>query len=88
MGNCSLPANRAYIRMDEVTTNAVAPLPGRRRVTLQNAATGTATGWESISEDSVVAPMLEGIYDVLGRKLENAESGFYIINGKKQVVVK
>lgn len=88
LGNCSLPANRAYIRMDEVTTNAVAPLPGRRRVTLQNAATGTATGWEGISEDSTVAPMQEGIYDVLGRKLENAESGFYIINGKKQVIVK
>ena len=88
LGNCSLPANRAYIRMDEVTTNAVAPLPSRRRVTLQNAATGTATAWESISEDSTVAPMQEGIYDVLGRKLENAESGFYIINGKKQVIVK
>lgn len=88
LGNCSLPANRAYIRMDEVTTNAVALLPGRRRVTLQNAATGTATGWEGISEDSTLAPQQEGIYDVLGRKLENAESGFYIINGKKQVVVK
>ncbi len=87
-GNCSLPANRAYIRMGDVSTLQTAPQPGRRRVTLQNAATGTATGWEGITEDCTVAPIQEGIYDVLGRKLENAESGFYIINGKKQVIVK
>lgn len=87
-GNCSLPANRAYIRMGDVSTLQTAPQPGRRRVTLQNAATGTATGWEGITEDSTLAPQQEGIYDVLGRKLESAESGFYIINGKKQVIVK
>ena len=87
-GNCSLPANRAYIRMGDVSTLQTAPQPGRRRITLQNAATGTATGWEGITEDSTLAPQQEGIYDVLGRKLENAESGFYIINGKKQVIVK
>lgn len=88
LGNCSLPANRAYIRMGDVSTLPTAPQPGRRRITLQNAATGTATGWEGITEDSTFAPQQEGIYDVLGRKLENAESGFYIINGKKQVIVK
>ncbi len=88
LGNCSLPANRAYIRMGDVSTLPTAPQPGRRRITLQNAATGTATGWEGITEDSTLAPQQEGIYDVLGRKLENAESGFYIINGKKQVIVK
>lgn len=88
-GNCNLPANRAYIRMNDVSTNVVAPAPGRRRITLQNADTQVASGLNGISEDSSIAPQQEGIYDVLGRKLEQtAGTGFYIINGKKQVVVK
>lgn len=88
-GNCNLPANRAYIRMNEVSTSVVAPAPGRRRITLQNADTQVTTGLNGISEDSPVAPQQQGIYDVLGRKLEQtAGTGFYIINGKKQVVVK
>lgn len=88
-GNCNLPAHRAYIRMNEVSTNVVAPAPGRRRITLQNADTQVATGLNGISEDSPIAPQQQGIYDVLGRKLEQtAGTGFYIIDGKKQVVVK
>lgn len=88
-GNCNLPAHRAYIRMNEVSTNVVAPAPGRRRITLQNADTQVTTGLDGISEDSPIAPQQQGIYDVLGRKLEQtAGTGFYIINGKKQVVLK
>lgn len=88
-GNCNLPANRAYIRMSEVSTNVVAPAPGRRRITLQNADTQVASSLDGISEDTPVAPQQQGIYDVLGRKLEQTVgTGFYIINGKKQVVVK
>lgn len=88
-GNCNLPANRAYIRMNEVSTNVVAPAPGRRRITLQNADTQVASGLNGISEDSPIAPQQQGIYDVLGRKLEQTVgTGFYIIDGKKQVVVK
>ena len=89
LGNCSLPAGRAYIRMKEVTTHQTAPQQGRRRVVLGNAATGTTTGFEGITEDSTIAPQQEGIYDVLGRKLqETTANGFYIVNGKKQVIVK
>lgn len=88
-GNCNLPANRAYIRMNDVSTNVVAPAPGRRRITLQNADTQVASGLNGISEDSPIAPQQQGIYDILGRKLEQtAGTGFYIIDGKKQVVVK
>lgn len=88
-GNCNLPANRAYICMNEVSTTVVAPAPGRRRITLQNADTQVASGLNGISEDSPIAPQQQGIYDVLGRRLEQtAGSGFYIIDGKKQVVVK
>lgn len=88
-GNCNLPAHRAYIRMNDVSTTVVAPAPGRRRITLQNADTQVASGLNGISEDSPIAPQQQGIYDVLGRKLEQtAGTGFYIIDGKKQVVVK
>ena len=88
-GNCSLSANRAYIYMDDVPTDVVAPAPGRRRITMQNADAQVTTGLNGISEDTPIAPQQQGIYDVLGRKLEQtAGTGFYIVNGKKQVIVR
>jgi hypothetical protein len=36
-----------------------------------------------------IAPMQEGNYDIMGRKLtEPTAAGFYIVNGKKVLVVK
>ena len=88
-GNCSLSANRAYICMEDVPTDVVAPAPGRRRITMQNADAQVTTGLNGISEDTPIAPQQQGIYDVLGRRLEQtAGTGFYIVNGKKQVIVR
>lgn len=85
--NCDLRANRAYIIVADITTNRKAPMPGRRRVGMGYAEENAATGVENINGG--IAPMQEGTYDIMGRKLtEPTAAGFYIVNGKKVLVVK
>ena len=85
--NCGLHANRAYIIVADISTEAKAPVPGRRRVGMGYAEENAATGVENINGG--IAPMIEGTYDIMGRKLtEPTAAGFYIVNGKKVLVVK
>ena len=85
--NCGLRANRAYIIVADISTEAKAPVPGRRRVGMGYAEENAATGVENINGG--IAPMQEGTYDIMGRKLtEPTAAGFYIVNGKKVLVVK
>ncbi|MBQ4508092.1 MAG: DUF4465 domain-containing protein [Paludibacteraceae bacterium] len=89
--NCSLAANRAYIKMDEVpeegTAGAPAPVPGRRHIVLGGEMPDkTPTALQSA--DGEDAGNGGGVYDVLGRRLNgNAvnHQGVYIINGKKVI---
>jgi hypothetical protein len=46
-----------------------------------------ATGVENINGG--IAPMIEGTYDIMGRQVtEPTATCFYIVNGKKVLVVK
>ena len=84
---CGLRANRAYLIVDDITMEPKQPLPDRRRVGMGYADEQTATGVENINGG--IAPMQEGTYDIMGRKLtEPTATGFYIVNGKKVFVVK
>ncbi len=88
LGYCQLLANRAYFKLDEIRTTEPALVPGRRRVALGVQGGNEATGVDNLTEDGVVSAM-EGTYDVLGRKMtEPTNNGFYIVNGKKVVVLK
>jgi hypothetical protein len=88
LGNCKLPAYRAYIKLEEISTTEPSLMPGRRRVALDVQGGNEATGVDNLTEDGVV-PAMEGTYDVLGRKMnEPKNTGFYIVNGKKVVIVK
>lgn len=88
LGNCQLLANRAYFKLGEIPTVEPALVPGRRRVALGVQGGNEATGLDNLTEDGV-APAMEGTYDVLGRKMtEPTNNGFYIVNGKKVVVLK
>ena len=85
---CGLDPNRAYVDMDQVPgkENAPAPAPGRRRIALGNADNKTTTGVDNMVDGNILR---EGIYDVLGRKLAAPQgTGFYIINGKKVMIVR
>ena len=85
--NCGLRANRAYIIVSDISTEARAAVPGRRRVGMGYAEENAATSVENINGG--IAPMQEGTYDIMGRKLtEPTAAGFYIVNGKKVLVVK
>ena len=85
--DCGLRANRAYIIVADISTEAKAPMSGRRRVGMGYAEENAATGVENINGG--IAPMIEGTYDIMGRKLtEPTAAGFYIVNGKKVLVVK
>jgi hypothetical protein len=85
--NCGLRANRAYIIVADISTEAKAPMPGRRRVGMGYAEENAATGVENINGG--IAPMQEGTYDIMGRQVtEPTAAGFYIVNGKKVLVVK
>ena len=89
LGNCRLQANRAYFKLDDISTVEPALMPGRRRVALGVQGGNEATGVDNLTEDGPIAPNVEGTYDVLGRKMtETTNTGFYIVNGKKVVVVK
>ena len=89
---CWLNPYRAYFGKSELDAlgKPMAPLPGRRRVEMGGASNNEATGLENITEGAgVITPIAEGTYDVLGRELsEPNATGFYIINGKKVVIVK
>ena len=89
---CWLSAYRAYFGKSELDAlgKPMAPMPGRRRVEMGGASNNEATGLENITEGAgVIIPIAEGTYDVLGRELsEPNATGFYIINGKKVVIVK
>ena len=88
LGNCQLLANRAYFKLSEIPTVEPALVPGRRRVALGVQGGNEATGLDNLTEDGI-APAMEGTYDVLGRKMtEPTNNGFYIVNGKKVVVLK
>ena len=85
--NCGVRANRAYIIVADISTEAKAPMPGRRRVGMGYAEENAATGVENINGG--IAPMQEGTYDIMGRQInEPTAAGFYIVNGKKVLVVK
>lgn len=85
--NCGLRANRAYIIVSAISTEAKAPMPGRRRIGMGYAEENAATSVENINGG--IAPMIEGTYDIMGRQItEPSATGFYIVNGKKVLVVK
>lgn len=86
--NCKVLANRAYIKLGEIPNSASAA-PGRNRVSMKYEGENEATGLDNITEDSNITPALQGTYDIMGRKLtEPSVTGFYIINGKKVIIVK
>ena len=82
--NCTVPANRAYLVLDEVPTTETPMQQGRRRVGMNVQGENQTTGLEN-----TIVSTNEGIYDIMGRKVAEATaSGFYIINGEKVFVVK
>ena len=84
---CSLPANRAYVKLDEVSSTARALAPGRKRVSLSVQGENTSTALDNISEDTGNIPTKKGVYDILGRKMfEPTGIGFYIIDGQKVII--
>ena len=84
---CSLAANRAYIVLDEISDKDHPAIPGIKRVSMDYSEENATTALDNITDESIVAPMQEGIYDILGRKVDAPTvSGFYIINGKKVFV--
>ena len=86
--NCKVLANRAYIILEEIPNSASAA-PGRNRVSMKYEGENEATGLDNITEDSNIAPALQGTYDIMGRKLtEPSTTGFYIVNGKKVIIMK
>ena len=86
--SCKVLANRAYIKLEEIPNSASAA-PGRNRVSMKYEGENEATGLDNITEDSNIAPALQGTYDIMGRKLtEPSTTGFYIVNGKKVIIMK
>lgn len=87
---CKLGEYRAYVDLDEVSTQQVAPLPGRQRIGMNVQGGNETTALDNITEgNGTITPTMEGTYDVLGRKLtQPTTTGVYIINGKKVFVVK
>ena len=87
-GNCRLPENRAYIKMNEVavqgTSNAPKPNNARRHIVIGNAQMPqTPTG----IDEQTANEQMNQCYDVLGRPVNcnSIEHGVYIINGQKIV---
>ena len=84
---CSLAANRAYIELDEIPDKEKPAIPGIKRVSMDYSEENATTALDNITDETIVAPMQEGVYDILGRKVDAPTvSGFYIINGKKVFV--
>ena len=81
---CSLAANRAYIELDEISDKDHPAIPGIKRVSMDYSEENATTALDNITDETIVAPIQEGVYDILGRKVDAPTvSGFYIINGKK-----
>ena len=86
--NCKVLENRAYIKLEEIPNSASAA-PGRNRVSMKYEGENAATALDNINEDSNITPALQGTYDIMGRKLtEPSTTGFYIVNGKKVIIMK
>ena len=84
---CSLAANRAYIVLDEISDKDHPAIPGIKRVSMDYSEENATTALDNITDETIVAPIQEGVYDILGRKVDAPTvSGFYIINGKKVFV--
>ena len=85
---CSLAPNRAYIDLNEISDKDHPAIPGIKRVSMDYSEENATTALDNITDESIVAPMQEGVYDILGRKVDAPTiSGFYIINGKKVFVM-
>ena len=74
--NVSVGANRAYFKLAEIPTNAVAPLPGRRRVSM-SAVRETPTGLENgellNGENGVQKVLINGeLFILRGEKMYDA----------------
>lgn len=76
---CSIAANRAYINMDYV------PVLGNESASegLVKLFLGTTDAVRGIDADNLNGAV---IYDLSGRRLQNAQRGLYIVNGKKVAV--
>jgi hypothetical protein len=88
---CGLVKNRAYFIASKMENLPAPPAqaPGRRRVAMGYEGENQATGVDNITENGVIAPALQGTYDIMGRQLTDpTTTGFYIVNGKKVFVVK
>lgn len=81
---CKVPANRAYLILDEIPIDEKPVQQGRRRIGMSVQGENQTTGLEN-----TIVSTNEGIYDIMGHKVAEATaSGFYIINGEKVFVVK
>ena len=69
-------ANKAYLPASAV--------PGNARVLTFNFDDNAETGINAV-EIEEAAPANAAIYDLSGRRVQNAKSGLYIINGKKVI---
>lgn len=76
---CTIAANRAYIDMDYV------PVLGNESASegLVKLFLGTTDAVRGIDADNLNGAV---IYDLSGRRLQNAQRGLYIVNGKKVAV--
>lgn len=84
---CSLSANRAYVKLDEVSSTARALSPGRKRVSMSVQGENTTTALDNMSEETESITIKEGVYDILGRKMSQPVGmGFYIIDGQKVII--
>jgi hypothetical protein len=73
--------------MNEISSQFKPVVSGRKRVSLGYTDSDISTALDNITDESLVAPTQEGVYDILGRKVDAPTvSGFYIINGKKVFV--
>lgn len=81
---CKVPANRAYLILDEIPIDEKPIQQGRRRIGMSVQGENQTTRLEN-----TIAPAAEGVYDIMGRKIaEPTASGFYIVNGKKVFVAR
>lgn len=81
---CKVPANRAYLILDEIPIDEKPVQQGRRRIGMSVQGENQTTRLEN-----TIAPAAEGVYDIMGRKIaEPTASGFYIVNGKKVFVAR
>ena len=71
----SIPANRAYLKMDKVPTSAPAPAPGVRRISLGVNGQNTATGIENVgATEQPMKMIIDGqLYILRGEKMYDAQ---------------